>query len=70
MKSLDYIRLAEEHSARNYLPLPVVLAKGEGVWVEDVEGKRYLDMLSSYSALNTVIQRFLPPCRSRWAGSV
>jgi len=52
VKSLDYIRLAEEHSARNYLPLPVVLAKGEGVWVEDVEGKRYLDMLSSYSALN------------------
>jgi ornithine--oxo-acid transaminase len=48
----DYIRLAETHSARNYLPLPVVLAKGEGVWVEDVEGKRYLDMLSSYSALN------------------
>jgi len=52
MKSLDYIRLAEAYSARNYLPLPVVLAKGEGVWVEDVEGKRYLDMLSSYSALN------------------
>ncbi len=52
MKSLDYIRLAETHSARNYLPLPVVLAKGDGVWVEDVEGKRYLDMLSSYSALN------------------
>ena len=52
MKSLDHIRLAETHSARNYLPLPVVLAKGDGVWVEDVEGKRYLDMLSSYSALN------------------
>jgi len=52
VKSLDYIRLAESHSARNYLPLPVVLAKGDGVWVEDVEGKRYLDMLSSYSALN------------------
>ena len=52
MKSLDYIRLADTHSAHNYLPLPVVLTKGEGVWVEDVEGKRYLDMLSSYSALN------------------
>jgi len=52
VKSPDFIRLAEAHSARNYLPLPVVLAKGEGVWVEDVEGKRYLDMLSSYSALN------------------
>ncbi|MCX6843754.1 MAG: ornithine--oxo-acid transaminase [candidate division WOR-3 bacterium] len=52
MDNHDYIRLAEAHSARNYLPLPVVLAKGDGVWVEDVEGKRYLDMLSSYSALN------------------
>jgi len=52
MNSQDYIGLAEAHSARNYLPLPVVLAKGDGVWVEDVEGKRYLDMLSSYSALN------------------
>ncbi|HTW91840.1 MAG TPA: ornithine--oxo-acid transaminase [bacterium] len=52
MKSLDYINLGEKYSAHNYLPLPVVLAKGEGVWVEDVEGRRYLDMLSSYSALN------------------
>lgn len=52
MKTQDYIRLAETHSARNYLPLPVVLASGDGVWVEDVEGKRYLDMLASYSALN------------------
>lgn len=52
MNSLDYIRMTEAHSARNYLPLPVVLARGEGVWVEDVEGRRYLDMLSSYSALN------------------
>ncbi len=52
MNNHDYIQLAETYSARNYLPLPVVLAKGEGVWVEDVEGKRYLDMLSSYSALN------------------
>jgi ornithine--oxo-acid transaminase len=52
LKTLDYIRLAEAHSARNYLPLPVVLASGDGVWVEDVEGKRYLDMLASYSALN------------------
>jgi ornithine--oxo-acid transaminase len=52
MSNQDYIRLAEVHSARNYLPLPVVLATGEGCWVTDVEGKRYLDMLSSYSALN------------------
>ena len=40
------------HSARNYAPLPVVLARGQGAWVEDVDGKRYLDMLSAYSALN------------------
>jgi ornithine--oxo-acid transaminase len=38
--------------AANYLPLPVVLARGEGVWVWDIEGRRYLDMLSAYSALN------------------
>lgn len=52
MTNQDHIRLAEERSARNYLPLPIVLARGEGVWVWDVEGKRYMDMLSSYSALN------------------
>jgi ornithine--oxo-acid transaminase len=42
----------EEHVAHNYHPLPVVVARGEGVWVTDVEGKRYLDLLSAYSALN------------------
>ncbi|WES63163.1 ornithine--oxo-acid transaminase [Microbacter sp. GSS18] len=42
----------DEHVARNYHPLPVVLARGEGAWVTDVEGKRYLDLLSAYSALN------------------
>ncbi len=52
MNTAEHIALAERHSARNYLPLPVVLSRGEGVWVEDVEGKRYMDMLSSYSALN------------------
>jgi ornithine--oxo-acid transaminase len=40
------------HVAHNYHPLPVVLATGEGAWVTDVEGKRYLDMLAGYSALN------------------
>ena len=40
------------HCARNYHPLPLVVAHGEGVWVEDVEGRRYLDALSAYSALN------------------
>ncbi|WP_065570971.1 ornithine--oxo-acid transaminase [Microbacterium oleivorans] len=41
-----------EHLAHNYHPLPVVVAEGEGSWVTDVEGKRYLDLLSAYSALN------------------
>ncbi|NJD11085.1 MAG: ornithine--oxo-acid transaminase [Gemmatimonadetes bacterium] len=43
---------AERYSAHNYHPLPVVLARGEGVYVWDVENRRYLDMLSAYSALN------------------
>jgi len=47
-----HIDLVEAHSARNYAPLPVVVAKGEGCWVTDVDGNRYLDMLSAYSALN------------------
>jgi ornithine--oxo-acid transaminase len=48
----SYLREAERWGAANYRPLPVVLARGEGVWVWDVEGRRYLDMLSAYSALN------------------
>ena len=46
--------IAAEHAhvAHNYHPLPVVVARGEGAWVTDVEGKRYLDLLSAYSALN------------------
>ncbi|WAH44635.1 ornithine--oxo-acid transaminase [Alicyclobacillus fastidiosus] len=46
------MRLEEQYGAKNYHPLPIVLAKGEGVWVEDPEGNRYMDMLSAYSALN------------------
>ncbi|MCC2031664.1 ornithine--oxo-acid transaminase [Microbacterium sp. BWT-G7] len=42
----------QEHVAHNYHPLPVVISRGEGAWVTDVEGKRYLDLLSAYSALN------------------
>ncbi len=42
----------ERFGAHNYHPLPIVIAKGDGVWVEDPEGNRYLDMLSAYSALN------------------
>ena len=47
-----YVELTNKFSARNYHPLSVVLNKGRGVWVWDVEGNKYLDMLSAYSALN------------------
>ncbi len=50
--SAELITAESEHVAHNYHPLPVVLAEGEGSWVTDVEGKRYLDLLSAYSALN------------------
>ncbi|MGB7983435.1 MAG: ornithine--oxo-acid transaminase [Candidatus Nanopelagicales bacterium] len=46
------MELAEEHSARNYRPLPVVIASAAGAWVTDVSGRRYLDCLAGYSALN------------------
>jgi ornithine--oxo-acid transaminase len=52
VNSSDYIRLEEEYGAHNYHPLDVVITRGEGVWVYDVEGNRYLDCLSAYSALN------------------
>ncbi|CAM5555103.1 ornithine--oxo-acid transaminase [Streptomyces avidinii] len=48
----DAIRSADAHSAHNYHPLPVVVATAEGAWMTDVEGRRYLDMLAGYSALN------------------
>ena len=47
-----YLDLEEKYSAHNYHPLPVVLNKGDGVFVWDVEGKRYFDFLSGYSAVN------------------
>ncbi|KOU21200.1 ornithine--oxo-acid aminotransferase [Streptomyces sp. WM6372] len=46
------MRSAEAHSAHNYHPLPVVVASAEGAWMTDVEGRRFLDMLAGYSALN------------------
>jgi ornithine--oxo-acid transaminase len=52
MDASDYIQLEEIYGAHNYKPLDVVLAKGKGVWVWDVNGNRYLDCLSSYSAVN------------------
>ncbi|MDX8149594.1 ornithine--oxo-acid transaminase [Lentzea sp. BCCO 10_0061] len=50
--SADYVALDEEWSTHNYHPLPVVISHGEGSWVTDVEGRRYLDFLSGYSSLN------------------
>jgi len=52
MDTNDFIQLEAEYGANNYAPLNVVLHKGKGVWVEDVEGNRYLDCLSAYSAVN------------------
>ena len=52
LSSADHIAVTEQHAAHNYHPLPVVIASGEGAWVTDVEGRRYLDCLAGYSALN------------------
>ncbi len=51
-KAQGFLSEVDRYSAHNYHPLPVVLERGEGVWVWDVDGRRYLDMLSAYSALN------------------
>jgi ornithine--oxo-acid transaminase len=52
MQTKDYIELEEKYGAHNYHPLPVVLSKGEGIYLWDVEGKKYYDFLSAYSAVN------------------
>ncbi len=52
MNTQDYIQLEKQYGASNYKPLDVVLTRGEGIWVWDVEGNRYLDFLASYSAVN------------------
>ncbi len=52
MNSLDYIAIEDRYGAHNYKPLDVVIKKGKGVWVEDVEGKKYMDFLAAYSAVN------------------
>jgi len=52
MISKDYIELEDQYGAHNYHPLDVVLTRGEGVWVYDVDGNRYFDCLSAYSAVN------------------
>ena len=57
----QHIDLVNAHAAHNYHPLPVVLSHGEGAWVTDVEGRRYLDCLAGYSR---------PPSRSRAGGAI
>lgn len=52
MNTQDYINREDKYGAHNYHPLPVVLDRGEGIYVWDVEGKKYFDFLSSYSAVN------------------
>ena len=52
MNTQEYIELEERYGAHNYHPLDVIVSRGEGVWVYDIDGKRYLDCLASYSALN------------------
>ena len=52
MNTNDLRALSELHSAHNYHPLPIVIAEAEGAWVTDVDGRRYLDMLAAYSAVN------------------
>ena len=50
--SQKYIDIEDKYGAHNYHPLPVVLERGEGVFVWDVDGKKYFDFLSSYSSVN------------------
>ena len=52
MNTQDFIAIEEKYGAHNYKPLDVVLTEGKGAWVTDVDGKRYLDCLSAYSAVN------------------
>ena len=52
ISSAEAIELEERYGAHNYHPLPVVLSKGEGVYLWDCEGKKYFDFLSAYSAVN------------------
>jgi ornithine--oxo-acid transaminase len=52
MNTQDFINMEEQYGAHNYHPLDVVIERAEGVWVYDVDGKKYLDCLSSYSAVN------------------
>ncbi|WP_350342766.1 ornithine--oxo-acid transaminase [Proteinivorax tanatarense] len=52
MNTEQLLKITDQYTAPNYLPLPIVISEAEGVWVKDPEGNKYMDMLSSYSALN------------------
>jgi ornithine--oxo-acid transaminase len=52
MNTREYIAIEDQYNAHNYLPLDLVLTRGDGVWVEDVDGKRYMDFLAAYSAVS------------------
>jgi ornithine--oxo-acid transaminase len=52
MNTADYLAEVDRYSAHNYHPLPIILSRGEGAWVWDIEGKKYLDCLAAYSAVN------------------
>ena len=51
-KTEQLIAQNDKYGTKNYLPLPIVISQASGIWVEDPEGKRYMDMLSAYSAVN------------------
>lgn len=52
LSGAQHVELVDQYAAHNYHPLPVVVARADGVWVEDADGKRYMDMLAAYSAVN------------------
>ncbi len=65
MKTQEYIELEEKYGAHNYHPLDIVVTKAEGVWLEDVDGNKYIDCLAAYSAVNqghchpTILKTFI-----------
>jgi len=64
MGTKEFIALEETYGAHNYHPLDVVIERGEGAWVFDVEGKRYLDCLAASSAVNSRAQHLRISIRS------
>jgi ornithine--oxo-acid transaminase len=68
---MELAALADTYSAHNYHPLPLVVAEAEGAWVTDVGGRRYLDLVAAYSAMNFGHRhpQFLQAARASWSGS-